>query len=196
MHGRVVIAVNVVTKVFSLEALAMSDLNSDTGSIGRGVPAGYHTVTPFVVVKGAARFIDFLKAAFGGEELGRVTDEHGVIGHAEVRIGDSVVMLFDARPDWPNTPAFLRLYVEDANTVFERAVAAGAAPVTRVTLMPWGDRVSRVRDPLGNLWWIQSRVEEVSLEEFNRRMADPQFVRAMEYVQSAEFFPAAGGSSG
>lgn len=72
------------------------------------VPEGYHTVTPFVLVRGAAQFIDFLEEAFGAEETVRVTGENGAIGHAEVKIGDSVVMMVDAKEEWPDTPAFLR----------------------------------------------------------------------------------------
>ncbi|TDC09718.1 VOC family protein [Nonomuraea longispora] len=99
-----------------------------------------------------AGLIDWLKAAFDAVELGRVTDAEGRIGHAEVRIGDAVVMMFDARPDWPDTPAFLRLYVPDADAVHRRAVEAGGTSVTEVTHLFFGDRVGRVRDPFGNLY--------------------------------------------
>ncbi|MCA2223988.1 VOC family protein [Nonomuraea aurantiaca] len=153
------------------------------------VPEGYTTVTPFVACRDTARFIAYVKEAFAAEELGRVTDEEGRIGHAEVRIGDAVVMMFDAVPDWPPTPAFLRLYVDDADAVHRQAVAAGGTSVTEVTHLYWGDKVGRVRDPLGNLWWIQTRVEEVGPEELEARLSDPVFVKAMEYVQSADFFP-------
>ncbi|MBT2232093.1 VOC family protein [Nonomuraea sp. NEAU-A123] len=154
------------------------------------VPEGYTTVTPFVICRDTARLIEYVKEAFGAEELGRVTtDEEGHIGHAEVRIGDAVVMMLDAPPDWPPTPAFLRLYVDDADAVHRRAVAAGGTSVTEITHVPWGDRAGRVRDPLGNLWWIHTRVEEVSPEELEARFGDPVFVKAMEYMQSADFFP-------
>jgi uncharacterized glyoxalase superfamily protein PhnB len=106
-----------------------------------------------------------------------------------VRIGDSVVMMFDAKPDWPSTPAFLRLYVNDADAVHKQAVAAGGVSVTEVTHLYFGDKIGRVRDPLGNLWWIQTRIEGVSPEELERRLSDPAFTRAMDYVTSAEFFP-------
>ena len=123
----------------------------------RSVPEGYHSVTPFVIVRGAARFLDFMADAFDAKEMGRVTGADGTIGHAETRIGDSVVMTFDAKADWPATPAFLRLYVDDVDAVYERALSAGATSVTKPTDMPWGDRTSRVRDPLGNLWWLMTR---------------------------------------
>lgn len=153
------------------------------------VPQGYHTVTPWIISRDSVRLIEFLKQAFGAEELACLAGEDGSVQHAEVRIGDSVVMMFDARPEWPATPGFLRLYVDDADAVHRRAVAAGGTSVTEVTHLFFGDRVGRVRDPLGNLYWIQTRVEDVSPEEMERRLGDPEFIRAMEYVQSADFFP-------
>ena len=154
----------------------------------RAIPEGYHSVTPFVIAKGAARFLDFMSDAFDAVEIGRVTGEDGAIGHAEARIGDSVVMTFDSRQDWPETPAFLRLYVDDIDSTYERALGAGATSVTRPTDMPWGDRVARVRDPLGNLWWLMTRTEEVSTEEMEARSGQKEYVDAMAYVQNAEFF--------
>jgi PhnB protein len=151
------------------------------------IPEGYHTVTPFVIVKGAAQFIDFMKAAFDGVELGRV-GEDGAISHAEVRIGDSVVMCFDSKEDWPETPAFLRLYVESCDACYKQAIQAGATSVTKPTSVPWGDRVARVRDPLGNLWWIMTRIEELTEEEIGNRYGQKEYIEAMEYVQNAEFF--------
>ncbi|WP_221350485.1 VOC family protein [Streptomyces beigongshangae] len=155
------------------------------------VPDAYATVTPWVISHDTARLIEFSKEAFGAVELGRFVGHSGSIEHAEVRIGHSVVMMFDhpGTPDWPQTPAFLRLYVEDADAVHAQAVAAGAASVTEVTHLFFGDRVGRVRDPLGNIWWIQTHVEDVSDEEQLRRLDDPGFTAAMAYVQSSEFFP-------
>jgi PhnB protein len=150
------------------------------------VPDGYGTVTPWIISRDTARLIDFVTEAFGATELARVPNEDGTIGHAEVRIGDSVVMMFDGRPDWPDTPAFLRLYLEDGDAAFRRALAAGATTVTELTELFWGDRVGRVRDPLGNVWWIQQRVAELTPEEIGQRMTEPRFVEAMRYVQSAE----------
>jgi PhnB protein len=152
------------------------------------VPDGYHTVTPWLISPGGtAALIDFIVDVFDATELGRM-EADGVIGHAEVRIGDSVVMLFD-RPSWPDTPGFLRLYVADDAEVLRRAVERGATVITEPTELFWGDRVSRFRDPFGNLWWIHQRVAEPTAEEIGQRMTDPGFVKAMEYVQSAEFTP-------
>jgi PhnB protein len=147
------------------------------------IPEGYGTVTPWVVTKDTRRLLDFMLQAFDAEELGRVEVEGGAIGHAEARIGDSIIMMFDS-PFRVATPGLVRLYVEDSDAVFTRAVAAGATPVTRLTELAWGDRVGRVRDPLGNIWWIQERVEEPTADEVARRFQDPKFTEAMQYVQS------------
>jgi PhnB protein len=152
------------------------------------IPEGYQTVTPFVIVKGAAELIDYLVAAFDAVELGRV-GEPGSIGHAEVRIGDSVVMMFDSKPGWPATPAFLRLYVADCDATYEQALRAGGTSVTKPTDMLWGDRACRVRDPLGNLWWIMTHVEDVSPDEEARRWSDPGWLEKLAYAQNAEFAP-------
>ena len=156
-----------------------------------GVPEGYHTVTPWIISRDAAKLIDFLTQAFGAEELARVVGDDGRIGHAEVRIGDSVVMMFDARPDWPDTPAFLRLYIKDADETFQNALKAGATPITNVTHLFWGDRVGRVRDPFGNLWWLMTRIENVSPEEMAERATEQHWIDALRYVESAAFFPGA-----
>jgi PhnB protein len=139
-----------------------------------------------VISRDTARLLDFVRDAFGAVETARVENDDGTIGHAEVRIGDSVVMMFDAKPEWRDTPAFLRLYVEDGDAVYRRALDAGASSVSRVTELFWGDRVGRVRDPLGNVWWIQSRVADLEPEEMERRAAQPEFIEAMRYVQDAD----------
>jgi PhnB protein len=120
-----------------------------------------------------------------------VTGEDGSIGHAEVRIGDSVVMLFDSKNGWPNTPAFLRLYIDDVDAVCEKALKAGGTLVTKLTNMPWGDRCCRVGDPFGNLWWIMTRVDNVSPEEEAKRYGEQQYIDALTYFQSADFFESA-----
>src|SRR5687767_14564782 len=120
----------------------------------KAIPDGYSSVCPWIISTDTGRVIDFMVDAFGAEEIARVSFD-GAIGHAEVRLGDSMVLLFDSRPTWPATPAFLRLYLENACEVFDRAVQAGAEPITAMTEMYWGDIVGRVRDPLGNVWWIQ-----------------------------------------
>lgn len=146
------------------------------------IPEGYTTVTPWIITKDTARLIDFIIEAFDAEELHRV-EVNGGIGHAEVRIGNAIVMMFDS-PFNVETPGFMRLYVGDADTVIQQAVKAGASVVTEPTELAWGDKVGRVRDPLGNIWWIQERLVELTPEEMGARAEDPKFAEAMAYVQS------------
>lgn len=149
------------------------------------VPDGYSSVTPWVIVRGAAAFIDFLAEVFGALERGRMLGPDGSIVHAEVEIGGAVVMLFDARQDWPDTPSFLRLYLADADAAYARALAAGSKSVTRPTDLFFGDRVSRVRDPWGNLWWLHTHSADPDPQDLARLAADPQSVEAMRYVQES-----------
>lgn len=149
------------------------------------VPAGYATVTPWIIGHDTAALLDFVTAAFDGEEIARIAGPRGRIDHAEIRIGDSVVMAFDSPEGWSPTPAFLRLYTADGDRAFRQGVAAGATIVTDLTELAWGDRVGRLRDPLGNVWWIQQRLAELTPDEVQRRMAEPRFIDAMRYVQSA-----------
>lgn len=152
------------------------------------IPDGYQTVTPFVAVRDAPRFLNFLRQAFDAREQGRVLNADGTIGHAETLIGTSIVMLFESPPDWPPTPALLRLFLDRCDVTFKRALIAGAIEITRPTLMPWGDRIARVKDPFGNVWWLTERVELVAPEAVAARMSEPRFVEALAYAQSAEFF--------
>ena len=117
----------------------------------------------------------------------------GATGHAELFIGESVVLAFDSRPHWPPTPAFLRIYVDDADAIFERAVQAGGEPVTPLADTPWGDRAGRVRDPQGNLWWVMARMEDVSEDVLNRRWAEPKYVAVMAHFEGFDPFPAING---
>jgi PhnB protein len=148
-------------------------------------PKGYATVTPWIVGRDTAGLIEFLKAAFGAEELARIPNARGGIGHAEIRIGDSVVMMFDANAKWPDTPAFLRLYLADADGAFRRALQAGAEAVTEMTELAFGDRVGRVRDPCGNIWWLHTRVVDLDQSEMQERMADENFAAAMRSVETS-----------
>ena len=152
------------------------------------VPEPYSSVSPWVITRDTGAFIDFATAVFGATEMGRMTDEHGVIGHAELMLGDTVLLAFDAPSHWPATPQFLRVYVDDGRATVDRALAAGAEEITRLTPMAWGDVIGRIRDPLGNLWWIQQRVEEVDEAEMGRRMGDPVWQERMAYVTSMDPF--------
>ena len=143
------------------------------------VPDGYHSVTPYLVVKGAARAIDFYVRAFGAVELMRMPAPGGRIGHAELRIGDSPVMLADENPEVgarsPETvggsPVGLMLYVPDVDATVERAVAAGAHLTRPVANQFYGDRSGGVTDPFGHVWFVATHVEDVPPEELERRRA-------------------------
>lgn len=154
----------------------------------RAIPAGYTTVTPWIVTPDTAALIAFARRAFDAEEIACLRGPDGKVHHAELRIGDAIVMAFDSAPGWPPTPALLRLYVEDGDATHRRAVAAGAVSVTEMTELFFGARVGRVRDPLGNLWWIQEHLEDLDHQELMRREALPRYREGMAYVQSMNPF--------
>ena len=134
------------------------------------IPEGYRTVTPYLVVEGAANVLEFVKQAFGAEEKVRMETPDGTIGHAEAKIGDSMVMLGDAGDQNPAMPAMIHLYVDDCDATYERALAAGGTSVREPTDQFYGDRSAGVRDSAGNLWWIATHVEDVPEEELAKRM--------------------------
>jgi len=132
-------------------------------------PDGYHNVTPYMVVAGADRVIDFLKTVFGGEETERLAGPDGTVGHAEVRIGDSVVMLADVGPQSSAFPGMLHIYVEDCDATYRKALAAGGTSLREPVNEFYGDRTAGVNDTFGNQFWIATHVEDVSAEEMARR---------------------------
>jgi PhnB protein len=141
------------------------------------VPDGYHTLTPYLVVRGAAAAIDFYRKALGAEELFRIEMDGGKLGHAELRIGDSIVMLADEHPEmgfkapqaYGGTPVSFMLYVEDVDARVERAVAAGAKLLRPVQDQFYGDRTGTVVDPFGHVWTIATHKEDLTPEELTRR---------------------------
>lgn len=136
------------------------------------IPEGYHTVTPSLVVKGAGKLIEFLKQAFGAEESFRMPTPSGEIMHAEVRIGDSTLMLADPMgPSPATTSSSLFLYVSDVDAMYKRAINAGATSASEPADMFWGDRVAQVRDPSGTHWSIATHKEDVSPAELQKRVA-------------------------
>lgn len=143
------------------------------------IPDGYHSLTPYLYLKGAADAIEFYKRAFGATELFRMNRPDGKVGHAEIKIGDSPVMLADENPDMgalsPQTvggcPLSFLIYVEDVDTVFAQAVAAGAKVAAEVEDKFYGDRAGGVSDPFGYTWYIATHVEDVSPEEIGKRAA-------------------------
>ena len=133
------------------------------------IPAGYHTVTPYLIVAGAAELIKFIKQVFEGEEIQRTERSDGSIQHARVRIGDSVIMMGEPIDGIAPMPAMLYLYVSDPDTLYQRAIEAGAASLSKPADQYYGDRNAGVQDPFGNKWWIAARKEDVSAEELERR---------------------------
>lgn len=133
------------------------------------IPDGYHSVTPYMTVPGVAKLIDFLKQAFEATEVERMTRPDGSVMHAEVRIGDSIVMMGEPTAEFPPMPAAIYLYVNDADDVYRRALQAGATSTSEPADMFYGDRQGGVKDPSGNQWWIATHKEDVSPEELRRR---------------------------
>ncbi|MEU7697489.1 VOC family protein [Streptomyces sp. NPDC039028] len=159
-------------------------------------PEGYTSVAPWVVTDDTGALLDFVTAAFDGEEIARVPVEDGTIGHGEIRVGDTVVLAFDRRPDWPVMPALLRVYVPDADAAVAAAVAHGAQVVTEVADSAWGDRGGRVRDPFGNIWWVVSRGEDVDPDVAWERMYEPKYAEAMRTAQETLDVELSGRDSG
>ena len=132
------------------------------------VPDGYHTVTPYLKVEGVAELIDFLKQAFDAVETERLPGPDGKVGHAEVRIGDSVVMMGETSDGNP-MPAMIYLYLEDVDAAYKRALEAGATSLMEPADQFYGDRSGGVKDAFGNFWWVATRKEDLSPEELRRR---------------------------
>jgi PhnB protein len=141
------------------------------------VPEGYHTVTPYLFCKGAAAAIDYYKKAFGATEVMRMGAPGGQIGHAEIKIGDSFIMLADEFPDMKalspatigGTPVLIMLYLDDVDTVFKRALAAGGKELHPLEDKFYGDRSGTLLDPFGHMWSISTHKEDVPPEEMQRR---------------------------
>ena len=133
------------------------------------IPDGYHSVTPYLIVPGVPRLIQFLKQAFGALESRRTTLPDGRVMHAEVQIGDSRVMMGEASDRWPAMPSSIHLYVPDVDAAYARAVAAGGESIFPPRDEFYGDRMGGVRDPSGNCWWVATHTEDVSPEEMARR---------------------------
>ena len=134
------------------------------------IPEGHRTVTPFLRVADAARLIDFMKQAFAATEAFRMDGPDGSVAHAEVKIGDSMVMIGQAPADQA-MQSMLHLYVPDTDAIYKSALAAGATSIREPADQFYGDRSAGVRDAQGNEWWMATHIEDVSREEMERRMA-------------------------
>lgn len=146
------------------------------------IPNGFHTATPYLIIKDAANALDFYKKAFGATELEIIKDENGKLRHGEIKIGDSPIMLCDENPDFPawqspisrgGTPVHIYLYVEDVDTVFKQAIDAGATELLPVQDQFYGDRSGGVTDPYGHIWYIATHIKDVSPEEIQKLAAKP-----------------------
>ncbi|MGJ7918086.1 VOC family protein [Massilia sp. LXY-6] len=144
----------------------------------RAIPEGFHTITPHLVCAGALDAIEFYKKAFGAVETGRMPGPGGKIMHAQLRIGDSPIMLADDFPEFgcngpqalKGTPVFIHLYVNDADAVFQQAVAAGAKPVMPMADMFWGDRYGQLDDPFGHRWSIATHKRDMTPQQMREEM--------------------------
>jgi len=154
------------------------------------IPDHYTAVTPWIISPSSAKLIEFLEAAFGAQEIpnSRIVNADGIIIHVVVKIGDAMVMLFDARAGWAPTPVFLNLYVEDIEATSQKAITLGATLVTNITMLWFGEKVCRILDPFGNLWWMNERVEDVDFtnpEEVGKRASTPDAVAGITYIQQS-----------
>ena len=147
----------------------MKENNHAQATIAEPIPRGFHSVTPFLVLKDCVAFLDFIKNAFGGETTFLLKHKGGKVMHASAKIGDSPIMLTDADEKLPEMPAMLYLYVDDVDSVYKQALEAGAASVREPVNEFYGDRSAGVKDKWGNQWWIATHIEEVDREEVERR---------------------------
>jgi uncharacterized glyoxalase superfamily protein PhnB len=133
------------------------------------IPEGYHTITPYLMIKGAAEFIELTMNAFGAKEIYRMSDDNGTVMHAEVQIGDSRFMLSEATDKNPASHIMLYLYVENADNIYKQAVNAGCTSLREPENQFYGDRSGGVKDKFGIEWWISTHVEDVPPEEMQKR---------------------------
>jgi PhnB protein len=154
------------------------------------VPDGYHTLTPFLTIRDAARAIEFYKAAFGAKDRGVMKGPDGKVMHAELMIGDSIIMLSDEFPEFGcvspqalnGSASGLHIYIDDVDAAFDRAVKAGAQVEMPVMDQFWGDRYGRLKDPFGHKWSIGTHVKDLSVDEMKRGM-DEACAKAEQKMQ-------------
>lgn len=142
------------------------------------IPEGYHSITPYLIIKGAADAIEFYKKAFGATELFRM-DHEGKIGHAEIKIGDSPIMLSDEHPRMGyvgpqtlgGTPVSLMIYVDDVDKIYPQAIASGGTELKALQDQFYGDRSGTLKDPFGHIWTVATHKEDLTPEEMDKRMS-------------------------
>jgi PhnB protein len=138
----------------------------------KSIPDGYHTLTPFITAEDASGLLQFIETAFEGKVRFRMDAPGGKIGHAEIEVGDSVIMVADPDERDTTAKAMLHLYVDDVDSVFQHAVAAGGTAESAPETHFYGDRSGTIRDGWGNRWYISTHVEDVTPEEMTKRMAE------------------------
>ncbi len=153
----------------ALKPVAMNDYIIQATTAPEPIPAGYHTVTPFLVVNEAEQLLDFMRTAFNAEQTYVMKDPRGKLMHATAKIGDSIVMIADATEKMAAMPCMLYLYVHDVDKVYQRAVKAGGLSLREPTDEFYGDRSAGIKDRWSNQWWIATHIEDVDVEEISRR---------------------------
>lgn len=138
------------------------------------IPQGYHTATPYLAVQGVPKLMTFLRQAFNAEEREKMTTPDGRVSHAEMKIGDSIIMMGEPTGESKSMPGMIYLYLDDTDAAYKRALEAGATSLREPTDMFYGDRNAAVTDPVGNQWWIATHVEDVPPEEMQRRIKAQQ----------------------
>lgn len=152
------------------------------------VPNGYTSITPWIISKSSEKVIQFLETAFDAKEIpnSRILNKEGQIIHVVVQLGNSKIMLFDSKEEWNPTPTFLNLYVEDIERIHKKSLQAGAQSVTDITTLWFGEKVCRILDPFGNLWWINQRIEEIDFTnpvEVEKRASTQIAIQSIDYIQ-------------
>lgn len=136
------------------------------------IPKGYHTITPYLLVKGVAKQMAFLKKAFDAKVVEQMNGPGGTVLHAALRVGDSMVMLGEAHGKWKPMPTMIYLYVKNADATYRRALRCGAKSLMKPADQFWGDRHGGVQDKFGNQWWMSTHIEDLSRAEIKRRSAE------------------------
>jgi PhnB protein len=149
-------------------------------STAKAIPSGHRTVTPYLAIKNAAKALEFYKNAFGATDCYKLMMPDGRLGHAEIQLGDSMIMLADEFPEYggkaPETlggsPVSIHLYVEDVDAFFKKALAAGAKELKPVMDQFYGDRSGQLEDPFGHLWWVATHKEDIAPDEMQKRVQE------------------------
>ena len=150
----------------------MKEKNTDQATLAEPIPKGFHTVTPFLIVKDTVKLLDFIKKAFNGETTYLLKHDSGKVMHASAKIGDSMILASDADERLAPLTSMLYLYVEDVDDTYQRAIAAGGESLREPTNEFYGDRSAGVKDPWGNNWWIATHFEDVNDVEMEKRVKE------------------------